>query len=106
MKVMTKGLANPGSKCIMNQIFIAMGAILLGMIISCTVQAQDFYKANRRYFKERYHAQISKAEKECAILHRKRKVHHKVSLLAFRSRKPKFKPQAEVDGPRFGMVNQ
>ncbi len=95
-------LSNIGIKGRLRQILILMGAILLGVVISCSVEAQDFHKAKKRHFKAKYRTQISQANKECTILSKKRNARHKTPLFAAHYRKPKYKPQAEVDTPGIG----
>src|SRR6267378_3474920 len=79
------------------QILVLMVAILLGIIISTAINAQDFQKAQKRHFKAKYKTQINLASRECQILNKKRNHPRKTQEFAAHSRKPKYKPQAEVD---------
>ncbi len=108
MNVSSLILSNVARNTGKKYIFILIGAIVLAGVISCTAQGQDFHKAKKRHFKARYRTQIKTAGNECAILIKRRTApqNKKASLFAASTRKPKYKPQAEVDGGRFGMVNQ
>jgi cytochrome c556 len=114
----SKYLSNVGWKGRVKQILILLVVILLGMIISSTLDAQDFHKAQKRHAKAKYRLHTS--GQECAILIRKGKSPRKASQFAANYRKPKhkarpevvarisqhkYKPQAEVDAPKFAMVN-
>jgi hypothetical protein len=117
----SKYLSNVGPKGRMKQILILLVAILLGVIISSTVDAGDFHKAQKRHAKAKYRTNVHTSGAECAILIKKGKAPHKASLFAGNYRKPKhkaqaeivahkprykYKPQAEVEAPKFAMVNQ
>jgi 5-bromo-4-chloroindolyl phosphate hydrolysis protein len=110
MSEASRNLPNISWKSRIRQILILTVAILLGLIISNALNAQDFQKAQKRHFKAKYKTQINLASQECKILNKKRntaqKTPHKVQLFAAHSRKPKYKPQAEVDAPRFAMVDK
>jgi hypothetical protein len=95
----SKGLANVGIKGRIRQLLILLIAIILGVIISSALNAQDFHKAKKHYFKIKYKTQIRQAHRECDILNKKRNARTKAPLFATQSRKPKYKPQAEVDTP-------
>ena len=107
MSEASRNLPNIRHRSKIKQILVLMVAILLGIIISSAVNAQDFQKAQKHHFKVKYKTQINQASQECAILNKKRNTPRKAQVFAAHSRKPKYKPQAEVDAPRtFAMVNQ
>ena len=106
MSEASRNLPGIGRKSKIKQFLVLIIAILLGLIISSVVNAQEFQKAQKRHFKVKYKTQINQASQECHILNRKRNQPHKSKDFATHSRKPKYKPQAEVDAPRFAMVNQ
>src|SRR6185295_16290053 len=106
MREASRNLPNIGRRSKIKQFLVLIIAILLGMIVSSVVNAQDFQKAQKRHFKVKYKTQINQASQECAILNKKRNNPRKSQVFAAHSRKPKYKPQAEVDAPRtFAMVN-
>jgi len=94
-----KMINNVGLKSRVKQALILLIVILIGMIISHSVGAQNFHRANSRHFKSKYRAQIKWGGKACALLAKKRTEEpSKSTALAIKS-KPKYKPMAEVDGP-------
>lgn len=96
----TKKLSNVEIKTRIRQILLLIVVILIGVIISVSAEAQSFHKANRQHFKEKYKAQISVGNKACDILNKKRTARPRTPLFAsLLRRKPKYKPQAEVDTP-------
>ena len=92
-------LSNVEIKARIRQILFLVGAILVGVIISRAAEAQDFHKAKKHHFEEKYKTQISVDKHACYILNKKRNVRHRVPLFASWHGKPKYKPQAEVDTP-------
>lgn len=107
MSEASRNLPGIGRRSKIKQFLVLIIAILLGLIISSVVNAQDFQKAQKRHFKAKYKTQINQASQECQILNKKRNSSPKAQAFAAHSRKPKYKPQAEVDAPRtFAMVNQ
>jgi uncharacterized protein HemX len=121
MQGASKNLSNIEWKGRIKQILILLAVILLGVIISSTVQAQDSHRAQKHRFKAKYRTQVNTAAQECAILIKKGKAPRKSHLFTAHYRKPnnkpqaevvarkpkyKYKPQAEVDAPKFAMVNQ
>ena len=98
-----KGMSNVDMKGRIRQVLLLIGAVILGIIISCSAQAQDFHKAKKRHFKAKYKTQINLSKHECAILDRKRNSIPKPTLVATKS---KWKPKAEIDEPGFAMKPQ
>ena len=94
-----KMINNVGLKSRIKQILILLTVILLGMMISHTISAQDFHRAKSRHFKSKYKAQIKWGSKACALLSKKRTEEPAKQTLSFAKSKPKYKPMAEVDGP-------
>lgn len=100
MEQQSKGISNVDLKTRIKQIVILAIAILLGILISSAVDAQDqFHRANKRHFKTKYRTQIRLADNACTLLNKKRMQRPKAQHFAFLHRKPKYKPQAEVDAP-------
>jgi hypothetical protein len=97
MEGTSKRISNVGIRARIKQILMLAIAILLGVIISSAVGAQDFKRANKHHFKVKYRAQIKRERRECALLSKKRYARPKTPLFAARVHKPKFKPQAEID---------
>ncbi len=98
------GPANINLKSRIKQILILGAIILLGIIISQSVQAQDYQKSKAKHFKTKYKAQIKLNYLACTILAKKRLQEPKRPLFAFLNAKPKpkkYKPQAEVDAPSY-----
>ena len=104
MKAALGSLSNVGRKGRINQTWVLIIAILLGVIVSFSaVDAQDFNKASKRHFKARYKQQINLAPQECAVLNQKRKVLREATESTANYRRPRYKPQAEVDPPRYAV---
>ncbi len=99
MKGVNRKVSNVGFKSRIRQVLILIGAILIGMIISCAADAQDFHKAKKRHFRAKYRNQISVGNNACHILNKKRNMRHRAPLFAVRYRKLKYAPLAEVDTP-------
>jgi hypothetical protein len=99
MEEASKGLSNVGIKGRIKQLLILVAAIILGVIISSAVHAQNFHRAKNRHFKIKYRTQIRLANRECNILEKKRNAHPKTPLFVLQRRKTKVKSQAEVDTP-------
>ena len=97
----TKGLSNINLKSRVKQILVLLFAIMVGIAISYTTQAQSYHSSNSKHFKNRYKSQIKLNSKVCTILAKKRTAEPKKPLLAFLKPKPKYKPQAEVDAPSY-----
>ncbi len=96
MKAGAKKVSNVGMKARVRQMLILVIAILVGVIISCAAEAQDFHKAKKRHFKAKYKTQINHGN-SCHILNKKRNAKHKTPVFASLHHKSKVKPQAEVD---------
>lgn len=100
MEQQSSGISNGDLRTRLIQIVALLIAILTGILISTTVDAQDhFHKAKEKHFKTRYKTQIRQADNACHILNKKRMHKPKAQHFAFLNRKPKYKPQAEVDTP-------
>jgi len=100
MEKQSNGISNGDLKTRLIQIVILTIAILIGIFISSTVGAQDqFHRAKTKHFKTRYKTQIRQADNACNILHKKRLQRPRNQHFAFLNRKPKYKPQAEIDTP-------
>jgi hypothetical protein len=102
MEGFSRRVSNVGIRSRIRQLLILAITILLGVIISSAVQAQDFHRAKKRHFKTKYKTQISQGKRECHLLSKKRNTRPASPLFAKRIRRPKYKPQAEVDAPGSG----
>ncbi|MCE2893580.1 MAG: hypothetical protein LW721_04020 [Flammeovirgaceae bacterium] len=90
------------------QIMVLAALILAGIVISQSLQAQDFHRSKAKHFKSKYKSQIKINSKVCFILAKKRTQEPKQSFFAFLQGKPKpakYKPQAEVDAPSYVRIN-
>lgn len=94
----SKGIANVGIRSRLKQIIALMVIIFVGILISQAVQAQGYHKSKSRHYKTKYRSQIRMNDRACHVLNRKRSEEPKAASLAIFKRKPKYKPQAEVDG--------
>ncbi len=83
------------------QIVVLIVVILVGILISQSLQAQDFHKSKAKHFKSKYRTQIKDNSKACHILTKRRTEEPKKNFFAFLKVKPKYTPQAEVDAPTF-----
>jgi hypothetical protein len=84
MEQQSGGISNGDLRTRLGQMVALLIAILIGILISSSVGAQDqFHRAKEKHFKTRYKTQIRQADNACNIL----------------NRKPKYKPQAEIDTP-------
>lgn len=100
MEQQSSGISNGDLKTRLTQIVVLLIAILIGILISSSVGAQDqFHRAKEKHFKARYKIQIRQADNVCTILTKKRMQKPKVQHFAFLNRKLKYKPQAEIDTP-------
>lgn len=100
MEQQSSGISNGDLNTRIKQLVILIIIILLGVLISSVVDAQDqFHRAKAKHFKAKYKTQIRLSDNACTILHRKRTQKPKTPYFAFLNRKPKYKPQAEVDSP-------
>jgi hypothetical protein len=100
MEQQSSGISNGDLKTRLTQIVVLLIAILIGILISSSVGAQDqFHRAKEKHFKTRYKTQIRQADNVCTILTKKRMQKPKAQYFAFLNRKPKYKPQAEIDTP-------
>jgi hypothetical protein len=90
------------------QIMVLAALILAGIVISQSLQAQDFHRSKAKHFKSKYKSQIKINSKVCSILAKKRTQEPMQSFFAFLQGKPKpakYKPQAEVDAPSYVRIN-
>jgi hypothetical protein len=100
MEQQSNGISNGDLKTRLSQIVILLIAIVIGILISSAVDAQDqFHRAKEKHFKTRYKTQIRQSDNACNILNKKRMQKPKAQHFAFLNRKPKYKPQAEIDTP-------
>ncbi len=100
MEQQSNGISNGDLKTRLTQIVVLLMAILIGILISSAVGAQDqFHRAKTKHFKARYKTQIRQADNVCTILNKKRMQKPRAQHFAFLNRKPKYKPQAEIDTP-------
>ncbi len=90
---------NAGVRSRIRQVLILLIVIVIGILISHAVGAQDFHRANSRHFKAKYKAQIKWSGKACSLLAKKRTEKPSKPMFAFLKSKPKYKPMAEVDAP-------
>jgi hypothetical protein len=96
-----KGLSNINLKSRLRQIAVLVVVILIGVLISSSLQAQNFHKAKVRHYKAKYRTQIKGNAHACDVLAKKRSKQPKQPMFAFLKAKPKYKPQAEVDAPAY-----
>lgn len=96
-----KGLGNVNFSNRIKQIVVLVVVILVGILISQSLQAQDFHKSKAKHFKSKYKTQIKGNSKACHILAKRRTEEPKKKFFAFLKAKPKYTPQAEVDAPTF-----
>jgi len=90
-----RGISNVSIRSRVKQFIILIVAIFIGVIISQTVKAQS---GPPRYRHAKHQIRIPKSEKKaCEILAKKREQPHNQTVVA--SRKPRFRPMAEVDAP-------
>lgn len=107
MEGVSKGIANGGIKGRIKQVLILITVILIGILISQAAQAQSFHKAKAKHYKSKYRSQIKMNDRACLVLAKKKRSEEpKKALFAFLKRKPKLKPQAEVDGPAYSRSNR
>ena len=92
-------ISNAGLRSRLRQAVILAIIILIGIIISHAVSAQNFQQAKSKYFKAKYRTQIKWAAHACAIIEKKRTKREPKPIFAFLKGKPKYQPQAEVDAP-------
>jgi len=99
---------NISIKSRVKQVLVLVALILAGIVISQSLQAQDFHRSKAKHFKSKYKSQIKINSKVCTILAKKRTHEPKQPLFAFLQGKPKpakYKPQAEVDPPSYVRIN-
>ena len=94
-----KMINNVGLKSRIRQVLFLLIVIIIGILVSHAVGAQDFKKANTRHFKSKYKAQIKWGGNACHLLEKKRTETPPKPFFAFLKSKPKAKPMAEVDAP-------
>jgi hypothetical protein len=92
-----KMINNAGLKSRMKQVLILLIVIIIGILISHAVDAQDFNKSSQRHFKAKYKSQIKWGNNACHLLSKKRNATPSKPVFAFLKGKPKQKPMAEVD---------
>ena len=90
---------NAGLKSRMRQVLFLLIVIIIGILISHAVGAQDFHRANAKHFKSKYKVQLKWGGKACHLLAKKRNERPSKSIFSFLKSKPKYKPMAEVDAP-------
>ncbi|MFM8911681.1 MAG: hypothetical protein ACKOE6_02030 [Flammeovirgaceae bacterium] len=96
-----KGLSNVNVNSRLKQIAVLVVVILIGVLISNSLQAQNFHRAKVKHYKAKYRTQIKGNAHACDVLAKKRSKQPKQPLLSFLKSKPKYKPQAEVDAPAY-----
>jgi hypothetical protein len=96
-----KGIANINLNRRLKQMLILLAIMIVGMVISTSLQAQSYHQSKTKHFKGKFKKQIRQNDKVCTILAKKRAQEPKQPLFAFLKGKPKYKPQAEVDAPSY-----
>ncbi|HEY3402664.1 MAG TPA: OmpA family protein [Ohtaekwangia sp.] len=96
-------VANSRISARLRQAAVLLVVIILGIIISATVNAQDnpgqtYHKTKARHYKSKFRTQISQYTNACDLLERKRTARPK-SNIHLTSRKPRPKTYAEIDPP-------
>lgn len=79
----------------MKQAVILLIVTLVGMIISCSVNAQDYHKDKSRHYKSKFRTQINDYTHACDLLEKKRTA-RPISNIHFSSHKPKHRSGAEL----------
>lgn len=95
MEQSPRGISNVGIRSRLKQLIVLIIAIVVGVLLSQTVNAQNGpprYRHAKHYFKVH-----KSGEKTCQILSKKRTQQPKAHSVA--SRRPKFRPMPEVDSP-------
>lgn len=95
MEQSPRGISNVGIRSRVKQLIALIIAIVVGVLISQTVNAQNGpprYRHAKHYFKVH-----KSGEKTCEILGKKRTQQPKSHSVS--SRRPKFRPLPEVDAP-------
>jgi hypothetical protein len=96
-----KGLSNVSVKSRLTQVAVLVIVILLGVLISGSLQAQNFHRAKAKHYKAKYRTQIKGNASACDILAKRRMKQPKQPLFGFLRSKPIYKPQAEVAAPAY-----
>ena len=94
-----KMINNAGLKSRFRQVLFLLIVIIIGILISHALGAQDFHHANAKHFKSKYKVQIKWGGNACHLLAKKRTETPSKSIFAFLKSKPHYKPMAEVDTP-------
>jgi|GEM_PF-1581384 len=94
-----KMINNAGLKSRFRQVLFLLIVIIIGILISHAVGAQDFHRAQAKHFKTKYKVQLKWGGNACHLLAKKRNGRPSKSMFAFLKGKPKYKPMAEVDTP-------
>jgi len=82
----------------MRQFVVLVVAIIIGMIISVSVNAQNsFKKSNARHYKSKFRSQINQYANACALLEKKRTGKPKSNTRLASLSKPKDRTTAEID---------
>jgi hypothetical protein len=100
-----RGLSNINFNRRLNQFLILIAIMLVGLLISSSLQAQSYHQSKAKHFKGKFKKQIRQNDRVCTILAKKRTQEPKQSMFAFLKGKPKYKPQAEVDAPSYVRKN-
>ncbi len=100
-----RGLSNINMNRRLNQFLILIAIMLVGLLITSSLQAQSYHQSKAKHFKLKFKKQIRLNDKVCSILSKKRTQEPKQPLFAFLKSKPKYKPQAEVDAPSYVRKN-
>jgi hypothetical protein len=96
-----RGLSNINMNRRLNQFLILIAIMLVGLLISSSLQAQSYHQSKAKHFKGKFKKQIRQNDRVCTILAKKRTQEPKQPMFAFLKGKPKYKPQAEVDAPSY-----
>ena len=96
-----RSIGNSRISARLKQAFVLMIVIILGMIASVTVSAQDsdYHKNKSRHYKSKFRTQISQYTHACNLLEKKRTAKPRSNIHFASNRKPKPKSYAEVDPP-------
>lgn len=98
----TKQLAQINISRRLRQVGWLVVLVLIGIAISVSTSAQSrFTKKKAQSVKARYKQQESHSPRACNLLQRKRNETENTRVVARKSRKPRYKPTAEVDPPGF-----
>lgn len=94
-----KRVSNVGISSRWKQFCLLVVIIIIGMLLSHAVDAQDYQRKNARYNKARYRAQVKTQKRACVLLFKRWVKEPKQEKVVVASRKIRHRPMAEMDSP-------